>query len=313
MPFLKRNHCPSCQKTNIRELYRCGYDDPAIRDYLTTAYKAVGPGIDYASLQGEVFVLVECLNCELVYQQYIPDPTLMELLYERWIDPQTVFARHQQSDTLAYYGRDAQEIMQVMAVLRKSPHTLTFLDYGMGWGKWARMAQAFGTTAYGTELSPSRIAYAQKYGITVVNESELANYQFDFINTEQVFEHLPEPLETLRLLKRSLKADGLLKISVPDGADLKRRLSVMDWRAPKGSRNSLNLVSPLEHINCFQRVTLQKLAAAVGLVEYQIPLSTQYAFATNWQWPKPLFKNLLLPLRRTLLQRGTYLFFRHAA
>jgi SAM-dependent methyltransferase len=313
MPFLKRERCPCCQTTQVRELYRCSYDDPAIQDYLTTAYKAVGPGIDYAALRGELFILVECLNCELVYQQYIPDSALMEQLYEHWIDPQTVFARHQQSDTLVYYGRYAQEIMQVMAVLGQSPHTLTFLDYGMGWGKWARMAQAFGTTAYGTELSPSRIAYAQQYGITVLNDSKLPNYQFDFINTEQVFEHLPEPLETLRLLKNSLKPGGLLKISVPDGTDLKRRLNVLDWRAPKGSRNSLNPVSPLEHINCFKRITLQKLAASVGLIEYQIPLTIQYAFATNWQLPKPLLKNLLLPLMRNLLHRGTYLFFRHAA
>ena len=128
MSFLTRDCCPCCQTTHVRELYRCGYDDPPLQDYLTTAYKAVGPGIDYAALQGAMFILVECPNCELIYQQEIPDPALMEQLYEHWIDPQTVFARHQQSDTLAYHSRDAQEIMQVMAILGKSPHTLAFLD-----------------------------------------------------------------------------------------------------------------------------------------------------------------------------------------
>ncbi len=311
MYFIERTRCPSCHATTVRELYRTAYTDPALRAYLTDAYQAVGHGIEYEYLEGAAFTLVECTNCELVYQQQIPDDALMERLYERWIDPQTVFARHQQSDTLAYHSRDAQEIMQVMAFLGKSPHQLAFLDFGMGWGKWARMAKAFGCDAYGTELSPARIAYAQAHGVKVISEAELAQQQFDFINTEQVFEHLPAPLVTLQQLKRALKPTGLLKISVPNGEDLKRRLAVMDWAAPKGSKNSLNAVSPLEHINCFKRVTLQKMAASAGLREVQIPLTVQYAFATNWQPPKPFIKNLLLPLSRNLLQRGTYLFFRH--
>lgn len=313
MPFIERTHCPSCHATTAHELYRCAYTDPAIQGYLTTAYAAVGHGIEVEYLQGASFILRECAECGLVYQQQIPDDALMERLYEQWIDPQTVFARHQQSDTLAYHSRDAQEIMQVMAFLNQPPHALAFLDFGMGWGKWARMAKAFGCDAYGTELSPARIAYAQAHGVKVLSEAELANQQFDFINTEQVFEHLPEPLITLKTLTQALKPTGLLKISVPDGSDLKRRLTVMDWSAPKGSQLSLNAVSPLEHINCFTRPTLQKMAASAGLREVKIPLRLQYAFATNWQLPKPLLKNLLLPLSRNLLQRGTYLFFRHAA
>lgn len=312
MPFIERTHCPSCHAPTGRELYRCRYDDPALRAYLTAAYRVVGHGIEYEYLHGAEFILVECPQCELVYQQQIPDDALMERLYEHWIDPQTVFARHQQTDTLAYHSRDAQEIMQVMAFLGKSPHQLTFLDFGMGWGKWARMAQAFGCETYGTELSPARIAYAQAHGIKVISEGELGEQQFDFINTEQVFEHLPEPLRTLQQLQRVLKPEGVLKISVPDGTDLKRRLAVMDWGAPKGSKNSLNAVSPLEHINCFKRNTVQKMAACAGLREVHLPLALQYAFATNWRLPKPFLKNLLMPLSRNLWQRGTYLFFRHA-
>lgn len=312
MPLLERTCCPSCHATAVRELYRCAYAEPALQAYLTAAYRVVGHGIEYEYLDGATFILDECTNCELIYQRQIPDDGLMERLYEHWIDPQMTFARHQENDTLAYHSRDAQEIMQVMAFLGKSPHQLAFLDFGMGWGKWARMAKAFGCEAYGTELSPARIAYAQAHGIKVLTENELANHQFDFINTEQVFEHLPEPLVTLQHLKNALKPSGLLKISVPDGADLKRRLAVRDWSAPKGSKNSLNAVSPLEHINCFKRATLQKMAALAGLRTVQLPLTIQYAFATNWRLPKPFLKNVIMPLSRNVWQRGTYLFFRHA-
>jgi hypothetical protein len=87
----------------------------------------------------------------------------------------------------------------------------------------------------------------------------------------------------------------------------------MDWAAPKGSKNSLNPVSPLEHINCFKRATLCTMAGAAGLQAAQLPLCIHYAFATNWQLPKPALKNLLVPFTRNVLHRGTYLLFRHSS
>ena len=50
------------------------------------------------------------------------------------------------------------------------------------------------------------------------------NLRFDFINTEQVFEHISEPLETLKELKTLLKPGGIIKISVPTADDINRRL-----------------------------------------------------------------------------------------
>lgn len=314
MYFVQRTHCPACFSTEINQLYRCGYDDARIHHYLDQAYALVGPGIEYQYLQDAVYQLNECLHCGLIYQEYIPDDELMNILYERWIDPQLGFIRHeQQINTLRYYAEYAQEVMQMIAYFRQIPASLKIFDFGMGWGKWARMAQAFGCDVYGNELSPARINYVTAHGIKILAWDKIPQHQFDFINTEQVFEHLPEPLETLLHLKGALKPGGLLKISVPDGADINRRLAVMDWHAPKGSKNSLNPVSPLEHINCFKRSTLVKMAAQAGLQEAHIPLAIQYAFATNWQLPKPALKNLLLPFTRTVLRRGTYLLFRHAS
>jgi 2-polyprenyl-3-methyl-5-hydroxy-6-metoxy-1,4-benzoquinol methylase len=311
--FTERQQCPACGATAPRELYRRPYADPALRAHLTTAYAVVGNGIEYDYVQDAQFVLDECTDCGLIYQRFIPDDALMERLYERWIDPQVVFARHQQSDNLAYHSRDAAEIMQLIHFFGGNPHELAFFDFGMGWGKWARMANAFGCAAFGTELSPTRIAYAEANGVRVLRWEEIPKQQFDFINTDQVFEHLPAPLATLHHLAQALKPAGLLKISVPDGGDIKRRLAIGDWQAPKSSKHSLNPVSPLEHINCFNRHTLVTMAAAAGLQETTLPLTTQFAFATNWQLPKPALKNLLLPLRRNLLRQGTNLLFRHAS
>ena len=107
------------------------------------------------------------------------------------------------------------------------------------------MAKAFVCDSYGTELSETRIKYAKSHGIKVITWDEIPNHSFDLINAERVFEHISEPLESLFHLKKSLKSGGLIKISVANGGNIKRGLRIADWTAPKGSRNSVNPVSPL--------------------------------------------------------------------
>jgi len=55
----------------------------------------------------------------------------------------------------------------------------------------------------------------EKNGIKVIPWNDISLHKFDFINTEQVFEYIPEPLKTLDYLKNSLKDHGIIKISVP--------------------------------------------------------------------------------------------------
>jgi 2-polyprenyl-3-methyl-5-hydroxy-6-metoxy-1,4-benzoquinol methylase len=135
----------------------------------------------------------------------------------------------------------------------------------MGWGRWCEIAQSFGCRAHGTEFNKICIERASHKGITVVDYADIPKYKYDFINTEQVFEHLPNPLETLLHLKKGLAPDGLLKISVPDGQGIKRRLKTWNWKAPKHSSESLNPVAPLEHLNCFNHDVLAAFALTAGL------------------------------------------------
>jgi len=312
--FVQRPQCPACLSNDSRQLYRAEFNDAGIRHYLDQAYALVGPGIEYHYLQGVEYKLNKCASCGLIYQENIPNDELMEILYERWIDPRVVFERHKkQINTLAYYAKYAQEVMQMLAYFQQMPAGIKVLDAGMGWGKWARMAKAFGCDVYGNELSPARIDYAEAHGITVLSWEEIGTHKFDFINADQLFEHLPEPLDSLKHLAQALKPAGLIHVSVPDGHDLRRRLASMDWSAAKGSGNSLNLVSPLEHINCFHHNALIKLASNAGLQEVKLPLALQFAFSTNWRLPKAALKNVVNPIRQRLGRKGTNLFFRHGS
>ena len=308
--FTMRDACPVCGASKTARLYSAAYTSPPLSDFLQSFYAPVGPGIEFEYLDGANYTLDECLDCGLVFQVGVPNDALMHILYERWIDPQTVFQRHEKSDDLQLHAYYAKEIMQIIGYFNRSPSELKVFDFAMGWGKWARLAGAFGCQAYGAELAESRRQFARSNGIRIVDWDEIPKHRFDFINTEQVFEHIPDPTETLRRLAKALNPGGLIKISVPNGSDIKRRLKVMDWTAPSGSRNSLNAVSPLEHINCFHRRALFTLAQAAGLEPVFLPLSLQYAYSTNWKLVTPFLKNLLIPIYTSVLRRGTYQYFR---
>lgn len=307
--FLNRNKCPSCSSEKIKTIYRRPFNSSPVKEYLEDFYSS--PGIfELKYLESANYSLAECQECELIFQQEILNDNLMARLYEKWIHPEARFVTHQKNDDLNSYAGYATEIMQIIAYLDKTPSSLNFFDFGMGWGKWALMAKAFGCKSYGSELSESRIKYAKSNNINAITWDQIHQHQFDFINTEQVFEHIPEPLNTIYHLKKALKVGGLLKISVPTANDIKRRLKVNDWKAPKGSKNSLNPVAPLEHINCFNRKSLLKMTANSDMVEVTIPLKIQYQFMTNFSGIKRILKSAFKPFYLNILKRQNYMFFK---
>lgn len=307
--FIERKKCPACTSTDFKTIYESAFDKDPVKKYLNDFYSVQGK-VEHQYLTGATYVLCECKQCGLIFQRDIPNDELMDRLYEHWMDPKKVFELNKKEEDLAYYARYAQEVMQIFSFLNKQPSDLKILDFGMGWAKWCFMVKAFGADAYGMELSKERIEYAKANGIKVIHWDEVPGKQFDMINTEQVFEHIPEPLETLKHLSKGLKAGGIIKISVPTANDIERRLKVMDWSAQKGSANSLNAVSPLEHINYYRRSTFTEMAAKAGLEEVQIPISTQRQFAADRRGIKQKLKNIIFPFYINVLKKRNYVFLR---
>lgn len=309
--FVIRESCPGCASTAVKTLYQQPFCEPPIKDYLTDFYSSRGK-IEFEYLEGSEYILNECSSCGMIFQKQIPNNHLMDRLYGNWLDPEKTFNAHHKKDGLPYYAYYAQEIMQMIAYFNKTPSELKFFDFGMGWGRWALMAKAFGCDAYGSELSKERVEYAISNGLKVVQWEEIPKYKFHMINTEQVFEHIPEPLETLRHLKKSLAEGGLIKISVPTANNIEQRLNIMDWRAKKTTKNSLNPVAPLEHINFYRRNSIVKMAEIAGLKEVLIPIKIQYRYTNDWGGIKKIARNFYNPISKNLLKKLNYLFFKTA-
>ena len=307
--FNRRRQCPACKSEEYKEIYSCQFNKSPIKEYLESFYLPQGR-VEFEYLTHSIFILIECNHCGLIYQQEIANDFLMAKIYEEWIDPVKTFelSKTNALDDYMYY---AQEIIPIISYFNALPSQLKFLDFGMGWGQWCQIVKAFGVESYGTEISKARVEHAEENGIKSVLWGDLQKHNFHFINTEQVFEHIAEPLETLIYLKKCLRPQGLLKISVPNGANIKRRLRICDWKAPKGSKNSLNSIAPLEHINCFTYESIIKMATMAGFQQVKLPLRIQYAYSIHGKTLRQILKSLIKPLYRNMVNT-TYIFLRQS-
>jgi SAM-dependent methyltransferase len=248
--FVIRSACPACKHEALDEIYKLDYSSPVMRKYLNDFYGPQGKGVDHNYLVDGSYLLKKCRRCKTVFQAEIFGDFLMGKLYGEWIDPDMALERANDYD-YKFYFKYANELMLILSYLGKMPNKLNFLDFGMGWGKWSLMAKAFGCNAAGVKLSEHRKRYAEAQAIEVLEFSQLGNRTFDFINTEQVLEHISNPLDTLQELVAALNQDGIIKVSVPNGNNIDALLSTMNWEAQKGAADSVNIIAPLEHINCF--------------------------------------------------------------
>lgn len=307
--FLPRTHCPACGSADTVPRYGVGFDEAPIRAFIENYYR-----IDAAAFGAARYQLDRCRSCTLLFQRWIGDETLLRELYGVWIekegDPE-VEPSYREDIRDIPRSRDAHEIMVAAAHLRLTPRDMTTLDYGMGWALWARIAAWLGCRSYGFDLSPSRMDFAALHGVVTLEDDEIGPPRFHFINTEQVFEHVPEPGRLAEKLAGALLPGGILKISVPAGDGADAIIARLEKSESGLSRDDLMPVQPLEHVNCFTRRSVDLLAARLGFNIVTPSLVHRYAFLRRRGTvpllrPKKLAKELIRPFYQFHNRRNLY-------
>ncbi len=262
MPFQHRSSCPLCAAGGTGVLFSTPYSGPDLTGFLASYYQSRLP-LD--TVQGIDYVLNRCHRCRFVWQPNCLDPVAAQRLYSEWISPADSLAAKNRAGVAVYSGY-ARQLEALPGRLGKPAHEIRVLDFGMGWGRWCQMALALGFDACGIEASPERVRHARERGIPAFADvPSLGEQRFDFINAEQVFEHLDDPLGVLRQLAGLLGPGGLVRISVPNATPDLKRARRGGWRPAK------NALQPLEHINCFTNSTLKFLGRQAGLVAARQP------------------------------------------
>jgi len=84
--------------------------------------------------------------------------------------------------------------------------------------------------------------------------------KFDWINIDNVLEHIPEPIEILKALKSRLKPGGFIYIEVPNESFFRARYRVNDF-----VRGFSKLPTFEGHVNLFTSKTLRRAVHSAGL------------------------------------------------
>jgi SAM-dependent methyltransferase len=191
----------------------------------------------------ETYALRRCNNCSFVSLHPIPDDDTLGKYYRRnyWQDAQGQRARLMNW----FLAVRMKPIIKELKVL--IPQNGHVLDWGTGDGFLVRLLRNNNLTAFG--IDPYSPASDDKTIFkTTIHHAPFPHNFFDAIIGFHIFEHLREPLQSIRSAMRFLKPQGILVIEVPNIDSLQYRLFRSRWQ-------------PLEipfHLNHFSPTSLQQ-------------------------------------------------------
>lgn len=180
------------------------------------------------------FWLVECSHCKLVtvlprlpieeLDKYYPEEYIA---YPSAVEEETEW--HKRADRMRGIRRRCD-----FSISESGKSTGTILDIGSATGIYLKAMQDRGWQATG--LEPSE--YAAHYAINHLKLNVIHGYleqdtfpanQFDLITLWDVFEHLPNPTESLEIIHKILKPGGVLLLTLPNSNSWDRHFFKKAW------------------------------------------------------------------------------------
>lgn len=253
--FTKRVACDLCGCTTSGLLYAERFASGKTFAFIDDYYAGRIPD---SVLQSGKYILRQCNSCSFIWQAEILDDHYLSVLYSQWVDDDAS-ARKYARRSFSELARLVHEISALQYLVERSDKKLRALDFGAGWGRWCHIANAMGVEAWAAELSNARVTHMKSLGIPICADIFTEAQVFDYINAEQVFEHIPRPRKYFSQLAALLVPGGILRISVPDASAFEKQLDEGTWRPQKDA------VHPLEHVNCYTMDSLRCLSREMDM------------------------------------------------
>jgi ubiquinone/menaquinone biosynthesis C-methylase UbiE len=182
----------------------------------------------------EIFTMVKCNSCGLIYQNPRPAPDEIGKYYPDDYEP--FFKETNQNwlmQKIFHYGVDKRS--RIVNSLRNKDKVGKLLDIGCSTGLFLNTIQKLQTwEVWGVEPSEYAANIARdRYKINVFTGNLIqANYEekfFDAVTLWDVLEHLPDPAATLHEISRITKPQSYLIIRIPNADSFDACLFGSSW------------------------------------------------------------------------------------
>ena len=255
--FDTRKKCPFCSHNKSKILLHRRLDSTEMIKFFKNHLSKKFPK---TILKNQNFIIMECENCSGIYQKNILNSAYIKKFYEKYVPQKESF--NKKKINKKYLNKVFNYETSLIQEYFKNDRKIDVLEIGAGWGFWSINAKKmFNTTA--TEISKTRRKFIKKNNIEVFDSLNKINKKFNFIYSDQTFEHLNFPFLELKSAVKLLKKKGIIFLKVPPGIYIKKKLT-NDYKI------SADEISPLEHVNVFNRKTNLILAKKLKL-QYLYP------------------------------------------
>lgn len=227
---------------------------------------------DKFQIEQKPFQIGSCRQCGFVYIN--PRPSISEIgkfypEHYQWKEEKEEenpgFAARLEK---AYrYHQLRSEIKRMQKYIWKYPAKV--LDIGCGTGDRLALLKKDGCEVYGVEFSDQAL-YAQKhFGLEVfrtLEEGVFPDNSFDIVTMYNVLEHVHQPREVLKEIRRILKAGGVLVLEVPNNDCWQSKWFGSRWAAVDVPRD----------LYYYNTATLTRLLGDCGLQVQAVDYNTNF-------------------------------------
>lgn len=249
---------------------------------------------DYRYGHPEMFNIVKCNNCELIYINPRPTAESVSKLYEADYAPEEITDTSLITKTADWKIIIKGILYKLYGYIGNLPRKGKILELGCGEGAILEILSRRGCEAWGIEPNPKAARICKKKGLNVICSSlEEANFRdefFDAVIMSQVVEHLPSPKGTLKEVNRIVKRKGKVHIYCPNAESFLSKLFGKYWHGWH---------IPF-HFYSFSKKAILKLINDVGFKVAKIDAITPPHFFTTslkaFLWGES--NNILPPIKR---------------
>jgi len=227
-----------------------------------------------------IFTIVKCEECGLLFMNPQPEKKMLKEYYPEAYHATRPSRYHEYSwlrklvlKTYFGYnqGSDSSKAWRFLKKIILAPFRVRYrrsipfvekgrlLDVGCGNGTELYKLKSMGWETYGVEVDEEAAIRARSKGLNVfigdLFERNFPNQFFHVVRMSFVLEHLPNPRETLQEIKRILRSQGRIYVSIQNARSLHYWLFAKRW---------FSLDVP-RHLFTFTPKTMQRLLSSLDL------------------------------------------------